>query len=274
MRVGFIGLGSQGGPMARQIIRAGFPTALWARRPEALEPFAGPGVSLAESPAALAAASDVVCLCVVDDDDVREVVAALLPGLHEGSTVVVHSTIHPVTCDELAATVAERGASLIDAPVSGGAPAADAGTLVVMVGATEDELERFRPVFATYGDPVLRLGRRGSGLAAKLVNNALMMAQVTLADDALAVAAALGLDRAAFTSVVSSGSGSSYSFGVVTALGSLEAFAEVGAPLLRKDVRILAEVLAGRGTGSGDLVAVADHGLARLEPFQPPTGGA
>jgi len=105
MRIGFIGLGSQGGPMARRIIEAGHPTTLWARRPEALEPFSDTDAKVAGSPAELAAASDLVCLCVVSDADVVEVVEGekgVLAGLQPGSVIAVHSTVHPNTCRELA----------------------------------------------------------------------------------------------------------------------------------------------------------------------------
>jgi 3-hydroxyisobutyrate dehydrogenase-like beta-hydroxyacid dehydrogenase len=100
MRVGFIGLGSQGGPMARRIVEAGFETTLWARRPASLEPYADTAATYAESPAKLAAVSDLVCLCVVGDDDVRQIVAGengLLEGLREGAVIAIHSTIHPDT---------------------------------------------------------------------------------------------------------------------------------------------------------------------------------
>ncbi len=105
MRIGFIGLGSQGGPMARRIIEAGYRTTLWARRPETLAAFADTGATVAESPAALAAASDLVCVCVVGDADVVEVadgVAGVLAGLASGGVLAIHSTVHPDTCRELA----------------------------------------------------------------------------------------------------------------------------------------------------------------------------
>ena len=98
MDVGFIGLGSQGGPMAGRIIEAGFPTTLWARRPASLEPFAGTAATVAGSPAELAAASDLVCLCVVGDTDVEEVVTGengVLAGLKPGGVIAIHSTVHP-----------------------------------------------------------------------------------------------------------------------------------------------------------------------------------
>ena len=110
---------------------------------------------------------------------------------------------------------------------------------------------------------MLHVGPRGSALLAKLVNNALMMAQVTLADDALAIAAELGVDRSALITIISNGSGNSFSFGVRAGFDSMDSFATVAAPLLRKDVDILADVLSRRRLDPGDLVEVADHGLTR-----------
>ena len=107
MRVGFIGLGSQGGPMARAIVDAGFETTLWARRPASLEPYADTAAKIAESPAELGAASDLVCLCVVGDADVEEVLGGdtgVLAGMADGGIIAIHSTVHPDTCRKLAET--------------------------------------------------------------------------------------------------------------------------------------------------------------------------
>lgn len=139
MRVGFIGLGSQGGPMARRIAEGGFETTLWARRQASLEPYADTPAKSASTPAELGAASDLVCLCVVGDDDVREVLygdSGVLAGLTEGGIIAIHSTVHPETCREIAEKAAAQGISVIDAPVSGGGPAVEQGTLLVMVGGT------------------------------------------------------------------------------------------------------------------------------------------
>src|SRR5829696_903379 len=123
MRVGFIGLGGQGGPMARRIVDGSYDLTLWARRSATLEPFADTAAKTAQSPAELAATSDLVCLCVVGDDDVREVLAGdhgVLAGLASGGIVAIHSTVHPDTCRDLAQSAAAQGVSVIDAPVSGG----------------------------------------------------------------------------------------------------------------------------------------------------------
>src|SRR6478672_7793434 len=184
MRVGYIGLGSQGAPMARRIVAAGFETTLWARRSATLEPFEGSGAAVAATPAELAAASDLVCLCVVADADVEEVVDDLLPGMAPGTVIAVQSTVHPETCIRLAEGTAARGVTLIDAPVSGGQPAADAGQLLVMVGGDAETFERCKPVFDTYGNPVVHVGPLGSGQLAKLVNNVVFIAHLGVASDA------------------------------------------------------------------------------------------
>lgn len=200
MRVGFIGLGSQGAPMARRIIEGGYETTLWARRPATLEPFAGTPAKVAESPAELAAASDLVCLCVVGDADIAEITGGedgLLAAMKPGSVIAVHSTVHPNTCRELAKNAAVKGVSVIDAPVSGGGPAASEGRLLVMVGGDAGVVERCRPIFETYADPVVHLGELGSGQTTKLLNNLLFTANLGTAATALSLAQALGVSPTA-----------------------------------------------------------------------------
>ena len=196
MRVGFIGLGSQGGPMARRIVEGGFETTLWARRQASLEPYADTAAKTAASPAELAAASDLVCLCVVGDDDVREVLYGengVLAGMASGGVVAIHSTVHPDTCREVAEKAGAQGVSVIDAPVSGGGPAVEEGKLLVMVGGEEDVVERCRPVFATYADPIVHLGPLGSGQVTKILNNLLFTANLGSAVSTLELGKSLGI---------------------------------------------------------------------------------
>ena len=134
MRVGFIGLGSQGGPMARRIVEAGYPVTLWARRPASVEPFADTAAEIAESPGELARASDLVCLCVVGDADIDEVAGGkhgLLATMKPGSVIAVHSTVHPNTCRELAKKAAAQGISVIDAPARSQPPGSVTGPFTV-----------------------------------------------------------------------------------------------------------------------------------------------
>ena len=198
--VGFIGLGSQGAPMAQRIIDAGYPTVLWARRAETLAPFTETNAHAAATPAELAAQSDIVGICVVNDDDVEAVINGpdgLAASLRPGSIVAIHSTIHPDSCVRLGDALAAMDVSVLDAPVSGGGGAAAEGHLLVMVGGEEQAFERALPVLSTFGDPVRLLGALGSGQLAKLVNNLLFTAELSIAHDAIELGSALGLDATA-----------------------------------------------------------------------------
>jgi len=262
MRVGFIGLGSQGAPMARRIVEAGYETTLWARRIATLEPFADTGAGTAGSPAELAAASDVVCLCVVDDADIEQLTTggdSVLAGMRRGGVLVVHSTIHPETCRRLEERARVQRVSVLDAPVSGGGRAAEKGTLLVMAGGDPQVFAFCRPLFATYGDPVVHLGPTGSGQVAKLLNNVLFTAQLGIAADALQLGGRLGLDTEGLGRLLSRGSAASFALErVVDAGGTLQRIASHAGGLLAKDVRLFA-----------DIVETADaDGEARRDPVR------
>lgn len=241
IKVGFIGLGSQGAPMARRIVEAGYPLTLWARRAEALEPFADTTAEIAASISELGARCEHVGICVVDDAGVQQVCEQLIPAMHPGGRIVIHSTIHPDVCVALATQAAVHGLSLIDAPVSGGGGAA-AGTLTVMVGGDASVVAAARPVFETFAGLIVHLGAVGAGQKAKLVNNALMAANLAVAYYALTASAKLGLDRAALIELIKVSSGRSFGFEVGARMPTPSAFAH-GAKLLAKDVRLLGETL-------------------------------
>jgi 3-hydroxyisobutyrate dehydrogenase len=242
MNVGFIGLGSQGGPMARRIVDAGYPLALWARNPASLAPHADTAATVADSVASLGAQCDLVCICVIDDAGVAQVCDALIPAMRPGSRIAVHSTIHPDSCTALAERCAARGIALVDAPVSGGGGGATAGTLTVMCGGAADDVAAVRPVFETFGKLIVHLGGVGAGQRAKLVNNALMAAHMGLAHAALNAGTAAGIDRAALAELVKASSGRSFGFEVYARLPQpLPAWP--GASLLDKDVRLLTALL-------------------------------
>ncbi|PLK25747.1 NAD(P)-dependent oxidoreductase [Novosphingobium sp. TH158] len=257
-RTGFIGLGSQGGPMAERMLAGGYPLAVWARRPEALEPFVAQGAQAAASVADLAAVCDHIGICVVDDAGVAQICDELIPAMRAGSLLAIHSTILPESCEALDARCAERGIAFLDAPVSGGGGAAAAGTLTVMCGGTAEAFEQARPVIETFAGKNVHLGPTGSGQRAKIVNNTLMAANMGLAQAALSAGEALGIDRAALADLVKASSGRSFGFEVFARLPSPAAFAQ-GAPLLAKDTNLLRDILPG------------DDGAARLrsaaEPF-------
>jgi len=157
---------------------------LWARRRTSTEAFADTAATVAATPAELGAASDIVCLCVVADADVEDVLLrpdGVLTGMAPGGVVVLHSTIHPDTCRRVADEAAKREIAVVDAPVSGGGAAAAERRLLVMAGGQEADVARCRPVFDAFADPVIHLGPLGSGQLAKLLNNFVFTAQVGLA---------------------------------------------------------------------------------------------
>jgi 3-hydroxyisobutyrate dehydrogenase len=240
--VGFIGLGSQGGPMARRIVESGYPLVLWARRAESLQAFNDTAAQTAVSIAELGARADHVGLCVVEDAGVRQVCGELIPSMRAGSRIVIHSTVHPQTVIDLANQAEARGIAILDAPVSGGGPAAAARTLTVMLGGDEAVVAGARPILETFGALIVRLGGVGAGQMAKLINNALMAAHVALAHYGLSGGAALGLDREALCQIVKASSGRSYGFEVYSRLPKVSAFGH-GARLLAKDMRLLGELL-------------------------------
>jgi 3-hydroxyisobutyrate dehydrogenase-like beta-hydroxyacid dehydrogenase len=162
--------------------------------------------------------------------------------MRPGSLVVIHSTILPETCIALAAKFAERGIGLIDAPVSGGGPGAAAGTLTVMLGGEADAVAAARPVLESFAGLILHLGPVGAGQNAKLVNNTLMAANMALADAALAAAAELAIDRAAFIDLIKASSGRSFAFEIRARMEDARMFTH-GAKLLAKDVGLLGAVL-------------------------------
>jgi 3-hydroxyisobutyrate dehydrogenase len=240
--IGFIGLGSQGGPMARRIVEAGYPLVLWARRKESLEPYADTAATFAASVAELGARCDLVSICVVDDAGVEAVCNELVPAMKPGSRIAIHSTILPDNCIALAKRCAGAGIGLIDAPVSGGGAGASAGTLTVMCGGSAEDFAAAKPVFESFGGLIVLLGPVGAGQRAKLVNNALMAANMGLAHAALVAGTALGLDRAALIELVKVSSGRSFGFEVYARLPQ-PLGPWLGSSLLIKDVNLLQSAL-------------------------------
>lgn len=270
-RVGFVGVGSQGGPMARRIADAGFPTTLWARRSESLELFADTTAAFAASRAELGAASDVLCLCVVDDAGVDEVLRGAdgaLARMQPDSVVVVHSTVHPATCTRLQDDY--PAIQFVDAPVSGGGLKAAARELLVMVGGPADVVDRCRPIFETYADPLLHVGPLGAGQEAKVLNNLVFTAHLALATEVFRLAERRQVDRHALAAILAHGSGRSYASEVVSRGGfNLDGLGAVAGQLLAKDVGIFTDE-----TGASDsrLLAAADAALAEMGVARPAKG--
>jgi 3-hydroxyisobutyrate dehydrogenase len=268
-RVGFIGLGSQGGPMARRIVEERYPLHVWARRPESVMFLADTAAAVASTPAELGAGSDIVGICVVADADVEEVLLGpdgVLAGMSPGGVVAIHSTVHPETCVRLARRASEGGVSIVDAPVSGGGMVAAARNLLVMVGGDQDSVSRCRPVFETFGNPVIHLGPLGSGQLAKLLNNLVFTAQITMALESFTFADNLAIERTALADVLAHGSGGSRAAAILAAGGFDLTGLRGAAGLLRKDVEIMLDVARRIGAPEPEpVVALAQRTLAMLE---------
>lgn len=213
LRVGFIGLGAMGLPMAGNVVRAGFPLGVWARRRESADPLLTQGAEWVDSPADLARRSDVVITIVTNSPDVEEVVrgpAGVLEGSHEGLVVADMSTISPGVSRAIAQAAAERGVVFLDAPVSGGTQGAEAGTLTIMVGGDAAGLERARPVLEAMGKNIFHVGESGAGEVVKLVNNVLVGAIAAATAEALVLGKSAGADVEMMAKVVGASTGASW----------------------------------------------------------------
>jgi 3-hydroxyisobutyrate dehydrogenase len=174
LRVGFVGVGDDGAPMAEWIIKNGWPTTIFARRSGVKDHFAALGATVVPTLTALGESSDLVLVCVVNDDQVREVLlggGGILAGMDPGGVVAIHSTIQPRTCEEIAVAAAARQVSVLDAPVIGGPAAARERRMTVLVGGDRTTFDRCRPVFENFSGLVRLIGPLGSGQKLKLLNS-------------------------------------------------------------------------------------------------------
>ena len=196
-KVGFIGLGIMGTGMARNLLKARFDLTVWNRTTARVEPLVEAGARPADDPAGLAAVCDVVVICVSDTPDVADVLfgpRGAVEGLREGSLVIDCSTISPIQTKAFAQKLAEKGAHLLDAPVSGGSEGAARGTLAIMVGGEADQFERARPVLEAMGRAITHVGGHGAGQMVKLVNQILVVNSMLAIGEAFLFAQAGGLD--------------------------------------------------------------------------------
>lgn len=218
VRVGFIGLGIMGRGMAANLLRAGHELTVYNRTVERTAPLRDLGARVAGSPRAVAEAAEVIGLCVTDGAAVASVVAGpegLLPALRSGQLVVDHSTISPAQTRALAAQVAERGAELLDAPVTGGDKGAAAGTLTVMVGGSADGFARLQPYLQAIGKVIVHVGGSGQGQVVKLVNNFIGGVALAGAAEGLLLGLRAGVPLAALMEVCTAGSANSASLQIL-----------------------------------------------------------
>ncbi|MBY0287695.1 MAG: NAD(P)-dependent oxidoreductase [Mycobacteriaceae bacterium] len=192
--LGYIGLGNQGAPMAKRLVDWPGGLVVFDVRTEAMTPLVELGATVADSVADVARGADVISVTVLNDAQVRDVVGELGTHAKPGTVIAIHSTIEPGTAAELAEQLKAKGIHVVDAPVSGGAGAAEKGELAVMVGADDDAYETVKPVFKKWASMVVRAGEPGAGTRMKIARNMLTFIGFAAACEASRLAEAAGID--------------------------------------------------------------------------------
>ncbi len=214
-RIGFIGLGTMGAPMARNLLATGHQLYFFARRAEVISEFRKVGATACSTCADVARSSDFVFTIVTADEQVEQVVLGpngVIEGGQEGSLLIEMSTISPDTARSIASRLATVGMSMLDAPVSGGPSGARKGTLAIMVGGDTADAERAYGLLQTLGRNIIHVGPLGAGQTTKLVNQLMAGGVMTLIGEAMAIAKSAGLDLSRTAEAVAVSSGNSRIF--------------------------------------------------------------
>jgi 3-hydroxyisobutyrate dehydrogenase-like beta-hydroxyacid dehydrogenase len=280
MKVGFIGLGNMGNPMAMNVLRAGYELTVYDVRQEVARNLEEAGAKWAGSPKEVALQSEVVLTSLPGPPEVEAVVTGsdgIFAGLDNGSAYIDMSTNSPTTMRKLAAEAEKRGLALLDAPVTGGVPRARNATLTVFVGGDKAYFESFQPLLSKIGSNVFHMGPVGCGNVTKLVNNMMAFINLMGASEGLAIGTKAGVDPQALLDAIQTGSGNSMilEFGMQSfvkgeaALGFATALAakDIGLAVeLGKEVDVPAEVgplvetivtrFRDAGHGQDDLLAL------------------
>lgn len=251
-RVGYIGLGIMGRPMAENLLKAGFDLTVWNRTRSKAAAVLELGATWADSPGEVAARSEAVCINVTGTADVEQVVFGK-KGVVEGNpgdtplVIIDHSTISPEATRHFASRVAEMEVDYVDAPVSGGDTGARAGTLAVMIGGRDEVVRRCMPIFEAVGRTITHVGPVGSGQACKAVNQVMVAVNLLGVCEALALAKKEGLDLETVMKAVGGGAAGSWSLanlGPRIAGGDFDPGFMI--ELLNKDLNIVHDEAAGR----------------------------
>jgi len=205
----FAGLGLMGVPMSRRLLAAGFPLTVWNRSAGKRELLAGEGAQAVETPAQLCAQAEVVMLCLADTAAVREVVfgvGGIVESARAGQVLVDFSSLEPAATREMAAELEARtGMRWVDAPVSGGTPGAEAGTLAIMAGGRVEDIERVRPILAHLGQRLTRMGDVGAGQVTKVCNQMIVACNALVIAEVVALAEKSGVDASLIAPALAGG---------------------------------------------------------------------
>lgn len=211
--IGFVGLGIMGRGMAHNLLKAGFPLTVWNRTAARMDSLLEAGAQAGQSPADVAARSDITVVCVSDTPDVEAVILGpdgILAGAKSGSLVVDCSTISPTVTKTLAEKLAAADVGMLDAPISGGSEGAANGTLAIMVGGSAADFERALPVFEAMGKTITHVGQNGAGQTVKLVNQILVVGHALAMSEALLFAQAGGVNVETALKAVEAGAAGSW----------------------------------------------------------------
>lgn len=280
MKLGFIGLGVMGRPMALNLMKHGHEMNVYARRAEAATPLTTVGATRRTSPAEVAAEAEVIFTMVTDSRDVEEVVLGqhgVIHGARSGSVMVDMETISPAVARAVSAALAAKGIDMLDAPVSGGPTGAEQATLSIMAGGKAAVFERMRPLLACLGRTILHMGDSGAGQMTKACNQLALLVNAQGTAEALTLARACGLDPARVREVLLGGVAASRVLELFGARMVERNFAAgIEARLYYKDLHIALDLahdaglavptaalamqnvnaLIGRGEGGSDLSAL------------------
>ncbi len=276
MKLGYIGLGLMGRPMALRLLAAGHEVAVWNRSRDKLAAVVEKGARVAQSPAEVARASDIVMTCVTDQRAMEEILFqkdGIVHGASSGKIVVDFSSIAPASAREFATRLAEKGIGLIDAPVSGGVAGAERGTLVVMAGGKPEHIERARPVVMHLAQRFTRMGDAGAGQATKLCNQVIVGSLIAVIAEAVRLAEAAGVDAKSLPDALKGGFADSMPLQIFGARMAARTFEPplAAASIMLKDLENAAAVARARrislpmaGTAAGIYRRLGNQEISRI----------
>jgi 3-hydroxyisobutyrate dehydrogenase-like beta-hydroxyacid dehydrogenase len=245
-RIGFIGLGTMGTPMAKNLLKAGYELYVFNRTAEKTKPLTELGAKAGSSPAAVAEHSEVVITMLAADQAVKEMVLGpdgIAQGAAAGLIVIDSSTVSPVTSKQIAGELGKRGAELLDAPVTGSEPQAIEGKLNFLVGGKKEVYEKCLPLFEAMGKANFHLGPTGAGAYAKLANNTIVGISILAFAEGVVMAAKAGIDPRVFVEIISMGGARSGQIDAKAPKVLARDFrANFSAALLHKDLGLAGEV--------------------------------
>jgi 3-hydroxyisobutyrate dehydrogenase-like beta-hydroxyacid dehydrogenase len=265
-RIGFIGLGNMGEAIASNLVDRGIALTVFDLRPEPLDRLASVGAHIAKSVAEVARTCDQIHVVVVNDKQVRDVLAGeegLFSRADQGTTVIVHSTVSPDVVRELAQLGSATGIAVLDAPVSGWVTKARQGSLTLMIGGPKQDVEACWPTFQAMGELLVHVGDVGLGSMAKLINNASSIISLVSAVEILRVASAAGIDEAVALNVMTASTGDTWALRNWRALRASMASYTTGpegfGSVIYKDISLAIELAAELGVEVPTTAVVAQR---------------